>query len=66
MEYEIYKQKPIGANVPQLNQKWEHVCDVENDKEPADFDLYIVVKALTGESLVQQSAKCIWWKAIKK
>lgn len=65
MIYEVYKQKPKGANVPQLN-RWEYVCETESDIGPADYDWNNIVKALTGESLEMQSAKGIWWQVRQK
>lgn len=66
MIYQVYKQKPIGANVPQLDQPWELVCETESDKEPRDLCWDDIVKALTGESLERQNAKGIWWKVTAK
>lgn len=66
MIYEVYRQKPIGANVPQLDQPWELICETESDKTPDRFNWNSIVKPLTGESMAKQRAKGIWWMIIAK
>jgi len=66
MIYEVYKQKPIGANVPQLDQPWELVAEIESDKEPRDLNHAQVVREVTGESLQRWAVKGVWWKIFPK
>lgn len=66
MIYEVYKQKPIGANVPQLDQPWELVAEIESDKDPMHLHWGAVVKEVTGESLQRWGVKGVWWKVIPK
>lgn len=66
MIYQVYKQKPIGANVPQLNQPWELVCETESDKEPRDLCWGQVVKQVTGVSMSHWAVEGVWWKIIPK
>ena len=62
MLYEVYRQE--SRPFPVLDKPWEFICYTEDDASPGDYDWGKIVRALTGESLAEQSAKGFWWKVI--
>lgn len=59
--YEVYRQK----GTPQVDG-WQFICETEDDAEPGRYDWNKIVRALTDETVRQQSDRHIWWKVVSR
>ena len=64
MIYEVYRQ--ISRPCPMCDMPWEFICETESDLPAADYDWNSIVRALTNETVEQQSYKGIWWQIYPK
>ena len=63
MIYKVYRQR--SRPFPQIDG-WEYICRTESENAPEDYDWNQVVRALTDETVWEQSAKGIWWMVVKE
>lgn len=61
--YRVYVQDVRDiSNCPKTDGTWQHVCDTESDKGPGEYNWNSIVLSLTGESILKQSSKGIWYR----